>query len=266
MQAPSGQSGRLMEIPVLIALVGLAIAVGLGERSWLAGLLTLVGIPIAFYAVFAGWEMLELAYILARARRAMNVAESRLDGVRNLEASALRFRNVRWLAAKAGSALANTIDDDDREVRVSAAKALVQMDCLLDEAAPPVVEALRHGEHRIAALECLRTLGPRGSEAVPTLVALLAQRGAPWWWMVVNALQMIGPAAQPAVPALIAALEAAQADEGLWPIYALGAIGDRRALPALEKFANECRDERVRENAREAIARIEAGGHPANQP
>jgi HEAT repeat protein len=266
MPAPRGQSGRLMEIPVLIALAGIAVAVGIGERSWIAGLLAFVGIPLVLFVVITAWEVLALAWLLAKAKRAMRATRSRLDGVRSLEASALGFRNVRWLAARAGQALVGMLDDESREIRISAAHALVRMARELDKAAPPLIEALQDKEHLPAALDGLSSLGPRAAAAVPALIGLLHHRNAPWWWTVVMALQSIGPAARPAVPALIAAMEELPADRPNWPIYALGAIGDRRALPALEKVANESKDEHIRETARDAIARIEAGGHPANQP
>lgn len=254
---PRSQSGRLMEIPVLIALVGISIAAGVGQKSWLVGIGVLFGVPLGLFLVFAGWELLELLFILARARHAMASPATQLAGAQLLEANAYRYRSMKPVSEQASRALLVALGSPDPETRLSAASGLASLEREHEKALPVLIEALRVPDKRSRALESLRGLGRSAAPAVPGLIELLADRQSAEWWKVVLALQMIGPESRPAVPALIASLDELPVDEITWPIYALGAIGDRTAIPALEKLAKDGRDERVREKAREAVARIE---------
>jgi len=248
----------MMEIPILVALAGIATAIGFGQKSWLVGLAVFFGVPLALFAFFVGWEALYLEWTLARARRMLGDPAKRLDAVQRLEANGFQLKEAKWIAGRAARTLRAALGDPDPHLRAAAARALARLEQHADEAVPVLVEALRDEAHVDETYRALQCFGPRAAPAVPALVERLADRRSSLWWRVVSTLQTIGPAARPAVPALIASLDGISADEANWPLYALGAIGDPAALPALRLLAASGKDERVQEHARDAIRRIEA--------
>lgn len=53
------QSGRLYEIPLLVALAAISVAIGAGQGSWLAGLAVFLGVPAVLFALFGGIAALQ---------------------------------------------------------------------------------------------------------------------------------------------------------------------------------------------------------------
>ena len=243
-----------MELPIIIVLFGLATAVGLSNKSWLAGLAVLFGIPLGLWLVFTGWEALELCIIIFRASRLRGSRK----GIELLRDNGYRLHEMPWFRRRAAKLLAEAVAHPELPLRFIAAQGLCRMQSGAELAVPVLTEALADTELRGDALGDLRTLGPTSAAAMPALMRLLPDRRDPNWWQVARTLEAIGPAAVEAVPALIDAMGASSVDEVDWPARALGAIGDPRAIPALEKLLKEGRDERARDSAKRALARLQA--------
>ncbi len=235
-----------MELPIVIVLFGLATAVGLSNKSWLAGLAVLFGVPLGLWLVFTGWEVLELCIIIFRASRLRGSRK----GIELLRDNGYRLHEMPWLGRRAAKLLAEAVAHPELPLRFVAAQGLCRMQSGAEIAVPVLTQALDHTELRGDALSDLRTLGAVSAAAMPALMRLLPDRRDPSWWQVARTLEAIGPAAVEAVPALIDVLGTSSVDEVEWPARALGAIGDSRAIPALEKLLKEGKDERARDSAK----------------
>lgn len=90
---------------------------------------------------------------------------------------------------------------------------------------------------QLSALNELRRLGPEAAFAVPALIAELDDPNSPnKGGEAAEILGKIGPAASAAVPKLMDIVIANEVGRDLtWPLGALGAIGDRRAIPVLKR-------------------------------
>lgn len=242
-----------MELPALVALFGLATAVGLSAKSWIAGLAVVVLVPAALFVAFWAIESIGKAWLLAKAGRAMRDPARRLDAATRLRDAAYSLTDQRWAGARADALLRIALADADPATRFLAACGLARIGAEAGAIVPTLIEGLRDRERRREALDGLATLRSGARPAVPALIELLADTRQPAWWLVPHTLQAIGPDAREAVPALLASLERVASDEIQWPIRALGAIGDPAAVPALERLAQAGKDERVRECARDAL-------------
>ncbi len=256
---PHRQWGRMVELPLLVALAGISIAIGLGQKSWIVGIAVFFAIPVGLFAVFWGWQAIYVEWILAKARLYLRLPQKRRAAVTLLYESAYLVGDAAWAVGRASALLRSALADAEPEVRLFAASALTRIGRHAEDCMPVLIEALGDEERRGEAFDAMRQLGPKAQTAVPALVALAARREASDWWRVAYTLEAIGPAASAAVPVLIASLDGISVDEAGWPIRALGAIGDASALPALRRMAKEGKDERVRGQASAAIERIEAG-------
>lgn len=246
-----------MELPVLVALFGIATAVGLSNRSWIAGIAVLVLVPLGLFVLSWSVDAVGKAVTLAKAARALRDPGRRLEAVTRLRDAAYSLNDQRWAKKRATAMLLEVIEDADPQGRFVAACALARVDPAQDAPIAPLVEAIEHPGRRPDALDTLRSFGARAKPAVPSLIPLLDDLRDRKWWSVVFTLQSIGPEARAAVPALVASLERAASDEIEWPLRALGAIGDPAAVPALRRVAAEGKDERVRDAARKALQRVE---------
>lgn len=245
-----------MELPVLVALFGIATAVGLSNRSWLAGLAVLVLVPAGLFAMFWIISATSTGLLLARASHAMRHPARRLEAATRLRDAAYSLTDQRWSKARAETLLRTALDDAAPAVRFVAACGLVRIGSGESGVVGTLIGGLRDRELRPDALNALQSLRAGAKPAVPALIDLLADMRQPGWWQVPNTLRAIGPDAREAVPALLASLELAASDEIEWPIRALAAIGDAAALPALQRLAERGKDERVRACAREAMQKF----------
>lgn len=219
-----------MELPLLVALAGISIAVGVGQKSWIVGIAVFFAVPVGLFAVFWVWQAIDLEWILAKARLYMRLPKKRLAAVTLLYDSAYLVRDARWTVGRACGLLRRGLADAEPEVRLFAASALSRIGRHAEDSMPVLIEALDDEERRGQAFDALRQLGPKAEPAVPALVALAARREASDWWRVVYTLEAVGPAASAAVPVLVASLEGISVDEAGWPIRALGAIGDASVI------------------------------------
>lgn len=250
------QRGRALETIYLGALVGLAIAVAFVSRSWIAGAAVLFGVPLALLLAGKGSEAWHRWSVLWRARRGLASPETQAQAVRELEEQGFVLRESARAAMRAAELLQPMLSHADAGVRLSAARALCRVGQRADAALPVLISQLDAAETRSDALDGLRLLGATAAAAVPALAALLPDRRASTWDRVVEVLGCIGPQAKEAVPALIEAVQACGVDQVSAPVRALASIGDPRALPALEALAAAGKDERVRQAAKHALARI----------
>ncbi|MCA9185678.1 MAG: HEAT repeat domain-containing protein [Pirellulaceae bacterium] len=116
----------------------------------------------------------------------------------------------------------------------------------------------------------LTSLGPGAAFAVPQLAEFLVDRSHRHWQMggdfdapvgAVRVLRDLGPLAHDALPQLEQAISHSNEWEFVPAVVeAIGAIGQREALPLLERTANSTRSE-VRTAAEEAIDRIKHQDH-----
>lgn len=253
---PAGQRGRSLETVYLGALVGLAILVAVESRSWVAGGMVLFGVPLALLLIGRGSEVWRVWSVLRRARRGLASATTQAQAVQSLEEQAFVLRESARAATCAAQLLQPMLMHADPRVRLSAARALCRLGRNAERAIPVLLAQLDAADTRGDALDGLRLLGASAAPAVPALVALLPGRRVSSWDRVVEVLGCIGPEAKEAVPALIDAVQTCSVDQVSAPVRALASIGDPRALPALETLAAAGKDERVRNEARRAIAHI----------
>lgn len=138
--------------------------------------------------------------------------------------------------SRAAKALTTVLDDDSREVRYQAIIELGGVKAA--EAVDALLRLLDDGDcsTRMVVAHALGEIGD--GRAYAPLLALLIDRSHP--------PDLRGQAAESlaslenrtdAVPALIAALDDGEAVVRFWAAFALGAIADRRALPALDRVA-----------------------------
>jgi HEAT repeat protein len=159
-------------------------------------------------------------------------------------------------------ALLDALADADATVRWEAAKSLI---ALGDERAVPALIALAQGtgesDQRAAAVYALGFLND--SRALAPLLQVLrsSKEDAQVRGHAAEALAYINN--RRAVPALIAALGDPAPEVRLWSAFALGELGDRRAVAMLERLAATDVTpvpgwSTVGEEAREALKRLEA--------
>lgn len=250
------QSGRLYEIPLLVALAAISVAIGAGQGSWLAGVAVFVGVPAALFALIGGLAAIGSLFLRLKrrglvARLGDEQPEVRLEAARGLE-------KLAGEAASAAPSLVAALQDKDSRVRFAAARALVATRAPSAPAVPVLAEALEDPGNRDAAAETLATMGDAASAAVG---ALLRAFGDPSWsgrFSAAYALGRIGPEAREAVPVLTRALRDSNPSVAEWSANALGNI-DADAVPAIGELAAAARHDshsRVGVEAIEALGKI----------
>jgi len=181
-------------------------------------------------------------------------ALGRRDFVRRVRAA----NHLGYIGGKvAVAALLGALQDEQLEVRLAAAQALVQLGCV--EAILPILEALdvpgRWSQQR--ATELLYRLGP---VAVPTLQHFLVSaraQAAPT--MRVVAINVVGLLATPAASALICDnLHSEDCETRVAAARALGGIGDPAALGALMTALDDAAWE-VRSQAAKSLGKLVPG-------
>jgi hypothetical protein len=160
---------------------------------------------------------------------------------------------------------------DDPEVRLLAACALARLAPDVAEMVMPIlVDGLRSEDeaHQVYAAYACRCLGRLAADAVPALVHVVQQDGHDTaTYHALQAIEAVGPAAASAVPVLVEILREVGPDaptnkvlNALGAVAALGAIGDRVAIPALQACLGLEGDElidMVREEAAKALTKLE---------
>jgi HEAT repeat protein len=136
---------------------------------------------------------------------------------------------------------------------IGAPEAIVQIDPNGERCVPALISALKQEDSRVvaAAAEGLGLLGPRASDAVPALTAVLT-RDFPAIWLddprvcAAKALARLGPRAKSAIPTLISQIGFEQVDgmKEYWSsvpalVRAIGRFGAeaRAAVPSLIEIA-----------------------------
>jgi HEAT repeat protein len=201
-----------------------------------------------------------------------------------------------WQSKKVIPALNKALDDNDFEVRLAAAEALIRVkgvnelaltaifkefqgadpkcrkkagetlwklgDRLPASAVARIKQVLKDNdpELREQAASVLEEMGARAESAVPELTITLADKAWNVRFAAADSLAHIGPKAEPAVAALIRLLNDEDSRVQLRAIAALEAIGPgaRPALPALRKWSREHGE--YRDKADAAIAAIDLAG------
>ena len=182
------------------------------------------------------------------------------------------------------SALVKAIDDPDEKVRIQAVTSLAWMRA--SKAVPALLEKMAQPSDERILRRIVQALGQIGNEmAIPALLPFLSSRDR---WLRENAILSLGwLKAKEAVPTLVkyAKGEDVPEHDGRFgrdvrstvyntrecAIRALGAIGDKSAIPALKEIAakekpektftlSSCRGRGVSRLASEAVADIERGG------
>ena len=124
--------------------------------------------------------------------------------------------------------LIKRLSDENQEIRVSAADALVKIG---EPAVPMLIEVLK-GQNQETRYEAVYVLGEIGRPAMPALIEALADEE---WEVRYSANEALSRIGEPAVPALKKAL--ANADDGVrsWAAWGLGVIGEpaKTAVPML---------------------------------
>jgi HEAT repeat protein len=168
-----------------------------------------------------------------------------------------RFGNQRAIAP-----LVRALSDGAPAVRSDAALALGLLGA--EEAVDPLV-AMIDGDAdagvRCVAASALGQLGDPRARA--PLEALLADAARPAALRGEAPEALIGLAGREAsLPALLAALDDAEAEVRFWAAFALGELGDARALDALDRLASDAAPipgySTVGEEARDAAAKLRA--------
>jgi 3-methyladenine DNA glycosylase AlkC len=170
--------------------------------------------------------------------------------------AALALGEMGPAAVDAVPALIRALEDENVFVRRDAADALGDIGPGAVEAVPALIQALgdENDYVRMAARYALRNIGP---EAVPVLIEALGDENSKVRLCAADALGAIGPEAKEAVPALIQAL----GDEEVYvrgaAAVALGVIGPeaKEAVPALIR-ALEDENVFVRRDAAGALTNI----------
>ena len=189
--------------------------------------------------------------------------------VKALDDPAVREAAIGALAAygsAAGVAAPRLVDllkrsESSVELKASVVRALSQTGGLDAEAVEVLVGIVKSDPPRPlfrAAAEALLPVSVAATELVPVLVRVLERGDDPTRdpHAAMKLLAAIGPAARDAVPVLMRRLN--DPDE-FWrraAAKALGAIGDRRAIPALERAAQGSDDSLLQSAATEAIRRL----------
>jgi HEAT repeat protein len=161
---------------------------------------------------------------------------------------------------------AAVLKDEDRTLRLRAVKALGKVGPKGREAAfPALLGAMRDvdPEVRKAAGEAIETLGPPAAGDVPSLRALLGEKGAPAELRarVARSLGALGAGASKAVPELAEAVRAPEVEVRRAAAAALAQVGPAAKdalLPLMEALKD--RDKEVRRAALLAIGQLGAEG------
>jgi HEAT repeat protein len=169
----------------------------------------------------------------------------------------MRWRAI-WTLAKSSekprivAALRPALDDGNAAVRWNAAIALSFFD---DATVVPILNAAVTGPEPLRRWEAINALGRVwNGESVERLAVAVRSPSVRDRNEVVLTLGLIGP---PAVDLLLTALSDESAEVRWRTAMALGRAGDIRALAALRRVAGEDSDERVREHAAKAFARLQ---------
>lgn len=143
------------------------------------------------------------------------------------------------LKGSAVASLVQALNDDFRNVRIQAARALWQLDrhprailalaAELEEivgkdAEEPQQESVDAGI-RASILDLLRNIGPEAKPAIPALARVLADQGWADRWQAASILEGIGRDSKVALPALVVALHDSDWNTRAAAASALGALG-----------------------------------------
>jgi HEAT repeat protein len=146
-----------------------------------------------------------------------------------------------WLLGRLGSDravehLTAALRDPDARLRAEAARSLGTLGD--PRAVPDLVETLRKDTDPDARMSAAHALGLVGDDrVVDPLLEKLADRDENPRVRGAVAEALAGPQVRRAVPHLIAALGDASVEVRFWAAFALGELGDPKALGALERLA-----------------------------
>jgi HEAT repeat protein len=139
-------------------------------------------------------------------------------------------------ASHALPALIEAMGDENPEVRVEAAVAVLRIDPWNQRPIPVITNVLlnsREPMSRSSAALALSRLGPGAVPAVPALIQALKDTDDHVRECAAQALGHVGPAAHQAIPALGQATNEVGTDVPVYAAQALGEIGAKEAVPAL---------------------------------
>ncbi len=170
------------------------------------------------------------------------------------------FENLGAEAAPVADALVRALADDSSFVRWGAARVLGKM---APRAAAKTVPALaqclddENADVRVTAAAALERFGPAGNAAVANLAKSIGHKDAETRFWSAKALSAIGPGAKDAVPSLITALSDSQLRVRITAAQALGKTGVATApvIDALKKALLD-EDDEVRQAAADALIRL----------
>jgi len=155
--------------------------------------------------------------------------------------------------------LVKRLEDNDPDVRSSAARGIGRLGPSAETAIPALVRLLRDpvADVRMAAVEALADVGATPESAVPDLLLLLADADSGADLQAVRALRRMGPRAAAGVPDLIRLLQHESPRVQAAAAEVLGAIGPQAnaAVPALLSVLKKDHEE-AGDAAAEALARM----------
>jgi HEAT repeat protein len=171
---------------------------------------------------------------------------------------------LQKMGAAAVPALIEPLADDDAEVRIEAAYALIHLAGDAQAALDPLIAALQHDTdptvRRYAAM-ALGRLGPAGQPAIPALAEALKDGHAPVRAEAADALGRLGTRVETetVVNLLIGALSDPEPEVRKEAAEALEGIGPRAkaAVPALTTLEQKDPSPQVRQEAKEALEAIQ---------
>ncbi len=137
-------------------------------------------------------------------------------------------------AAGSAEALVTAMQEEEAALAIHAAQALSQLG---PKAVPAVSKLLAEEDLRQLAAMILGQMGPAAKPAVDALIAAIDEKNETVKRDVIVALALIGPEAKPASTKLMALLEDPDAAARPAAAFALGKIGEKRAIPLLERTA-----------------------------
>ncbi len=154
-------------------------------------------------------------------------------------------------------ALVKALSDGHAPVTLNAANALSHIGT---PAVPALVQKLADEHYRRLVVEVLGEIGAGAESAVPALVELLSRVGDDLELRreVFIALASIGPKATVATPAMMKILQdPAAGDARAGAAYVLARIGEKKALPVLQKLITVAEEERVQRSAAWALVTLD---------
>jgi HEAT repeat protein len=165
-------------------------------------------------------------------------------------------------AVPAIPSLLRILKDPDKEIREKALWVFEVIGPRARVAIPSIRKALNDPSSRVrlSAARALYQVDPRNQATIPALIKCLKDRDSWTRCGAATALGSIGSKAAPAVAALTEALQEEDSDIRRAVASALGWIGPKakQSIPALQKVAKHDPEQAVREEAAEAIKRIQA--------